>query len=110
MVGELTDVTSFTVADLGKLSIWVEFPTAAMSFFEIKIFPEAKNPVANKRVAKCPVTRLRPPPFPIYPNVVYGTVEEILRDQNHFFVANFVNISNKKLGNVSYESYIYPTF
>ena len=32
MVGELTDVTSFTVADLGKLSIWVEFPTAAMSF------------------------------------------------------------------------------
>ena len=33
-----------------------------------------------------------------------GTVEEISRDQNHFFVDNFANISNKKLKNVSFES------
>ena len=30
--------------------------------------------------------------------------------QNHFFRYNFANIPNRKLGNVSYESYIYPLF
>ena len=39
-----------------------------------------------------------------------GTVAEIFRGQNLFFVNDFVSILNKRLGNVSYESYIYPTF
>ena len=39
-----------------------------------------------------------------------STVAEILRDQNQFFINNFADISNWKLGNVSYESYKYPTF
>ena len=39
-----------------------------------------------------------------------GTVAEIFRDQNHFFVDNFADTSNKKLKNVSFESSTYPTY
>ena len=36
---------------------------------------------------------------------VVHTDKEIMRDQNHFFVDNFADISNQKLENVSFESY-----
>ena len=61
------------IDDLFSSNFFKTMPEIYISMGSHNFCPMATFPVANKRVAKCPVTRLRPPPFPIYANVVYGT-------------------------------------